>query len=396
MNSDWTLEAWAVLPNHYHLLAHSPDRKLTMLRCRLPLSRAAVHGDLSGGGGSLLRLYDEMSVDFPSHSASGDSDHDRDEIARQAADWLSRRLDAESWSGSDEERFQEWLRESPQHEAELRKSEMALDATSIPGPGLETEISRVLNRHRRQSQARRIAFIASGAVAAIATVVVLLFWISGSPQIYETGVAEQKTINLSDGTTLELDAMTSLEAHLSRARRRIVLHGGRAVFHVARDKARTFEVEAGTGLVKVVGTVFEVNLIPTDLLEVAVQEGVVDLGDAKPSTAAHRLTAGTLAAWNLRQEKLEVSEFNVDKFGQWRSGRLVYRNRPFKYVLADLEREYRGEIVLKDPSLGEMPVTGTLRTQDLSQAFALLSDVLPIRVSQSDDDVLMIERRPEL
>jgi len=337
-----------------------------------------------------------MSVDFPSNSDSNATGPGQDGLARQAADWLSRRLNAESWTAGDEERFQEWLRESPQHEIEFRKAETALSAASIPGPGLEEEIATVLSRHRRNSHGRRIALAATGAVAGMAAAVVLLMWNSGGPDVYETGIAEQKTVRLSDGTKLELDAGTSLEAHLNGSRRRVVLRTGRAVFHVAPDAGRPFEVKAGAGEVRVVGTVFEVNLIPADLLEVAVREGIVELGDSTPATEDHRLTAGTLATWKLDGHKLQLSQFNPDTFGQWRSGRLVYRDRPFKYVLADLEREYRGEIVLKDSSLGEMPVTGTLRTQDLSQAFALLSDVLPIRVSQPRGGVLIIERKAGL
>ena len=84
----------------------------------------------------------------------------------------------------------------------------------------------------------------------------------------------------------------------------------------------------------------------------------------------------------------------MDAFATWREDRLRYRNRPLVEVLGDLQRYFHGRIELADPSLAELQVTGTLRTDDLDEALTVLRKILPLRVREFPAGRLVIERDP--
>jgi len=329
--------------------------------------------------------------------------------ARDAAAWLSRRLAAETWTEGDEERFREWLDRSPTHAAEYERARAALDAAErSPGPVLRGEIERTLARARHRRRARRIRVASGGLAAAAAAVLAIgVFVLLTGPRTIETGIAQRRSVEFSDGSVLHLDSSTTVEVDFSGGRRAATLDRGRVLFEVARDAERPFEVGAGRGRVRVLGTVFEVNLVSPGevaagaesegLLEVAVKEGEValDRENAPAADPVARLGAGQVATWEADAARPDLGSFPLESFGEWRAGRLVYRDRPFKYVLADLQRELGNPIVLADESLGEMPVSGTLSTRDMGQAFRLLADVLPITVRQAEDGRVTIGRRPE-
>lgn len=337
-------------------------------------------------------------------------------ISSEAASWASRRLDHESWTAADESDFRVWLAANPAHGKEYRKCEEALrTAGALAGDSaLGEEIERVLTLYSDRGdpvrswglRMDRRRWIAVGAATAAAVAAGAWFAWRAFPfaRTYRTGLAERRPVVLEDGSRVVLDAQTRLVVRFGAELRSVRLESGRASFEVASEPSRPFEVVAGNRRVKVVGTVFDVQHIdrgdlgaaggagPSPLVEVSVREGIVEFGGGGESPKV-RLTEGLAASWGADEGSPTVAEFPVEQFGAWRSGRLVYRERPFRYVLADLQREYPGEFVLSDPSLGEMPVTGTIRTSDLSEAFKLLAEVLPIAIHQDTDGTVTIARR---
>ena len=89
-----------------------------------------------------------------------------------------------------------------------------------------------------------------------------------------------------------------------------------------------------------------------------------------------------------------LSEHPVEAIAPWREKRLVYRNQPLNEVLGDLQRHYRGNIVLEEPSLGEALVSGTLKSNRLEHSLRLLQSILPINIQLSPKN-LVISKRPE-
>ena len=110
-----------------------------------------------------------------------------------------------------------------------------------------------------------------------------------STTIYTTGVGEQKTVQLADNSIVQLNTNSRLEVHYSDSTRRLNLSQGEAHFDVAHNPNRPFEVYAGQGLVRAIGTAFTVHIRKIDV-EVIVTEGTVELDRAAQPTIATNIT----------------------------------------------------------------------------------------------------------
>ena len=214
-------------------------------------------------------------------------------------------------------RFIEWLRRSPEHihayleisgvwadlptadpegkidiAALIERARSAPDVIALPSeqPRAGTAPSAVKPRAVWRSRRAAVA-LAAAVLLAVATVIFLDR--SGFNGVYTTGIGEQRTVQLLDGSTVELNARSTIQVRLTAEQRNVTLLEGQALFRVAKDKERPFVVRAGDAQVRAVGTEFDVYKKQTATV-VTVVEGRVETYDDldSPGTAAVVLSAG--------------------------------------------------------------------------------------------------------
>ncbi|HSJ00914.1 MAG: FecR family protein [Verrucomicrobium sp.] len=331
------------------------------------------------------------------------------EAEKAAVYWLSRKLNTAEWTAEDERSLQRWfLNHSENQEAYLTAQE-ALAVMSQPGAFDSDEIARVLARPSAASRNVRRRVVALAAAAAV-TVSLGLGWLMWRERGYITGsdyatvVGETRQVTLPDGTLAHLDAVSTLTYESSNGQRIVRLEKGAAVFEVAKDPRRSFQVQADGWVIRDIGTTFQVRLgagpeaegSASAVLEVGVEEGEVELRSHMAGTTGPvRLTAGEeTTIFTQSGGDPIVRKSRVDgRFALWREGRLSYREEPLSRVLADLQRYHKGRIVLASAELGELTVTGSLSTKDVSQAFEALSQILPVQVTVAAGGDVRVERR---
>ena len=114
----------------------------------------------------------------------------------------------------------------------------------------------LLGFYKGSAVTRLFAFVAT--LALLACIAAAFLWIdSDASRTYSTGIGEQRTIQLVDGSTVELNARSRVKVRLTEHRRDVALIEGQALFRVAKDKQRPFVVRAGDAPVRAVGTEFE-------------------------------------------------------------------------------------------------------------------------------------------
>src|SRR5262249_22327407 len=74
-----------------------------------------------------------------------------------------------------------------------------------------------------------------------------------------TGIGEQRTITLEDGTRVELNTSSELRVRYDEHTRKVILKAGEAYFDVAQQLQRPFIVAAGKQQVVALGTAFMVR-----------------------------------------------------------------------------------------------------------------------------------------
>ncbi|HEY8615962.1 FecR family protein [Phenylobacterium sp.] len=310
------------------------------------------------------------------------------EAARsEAADWLVR-LQADDLSPDEALAFDAWLDASPVHRAAFDATLSVWSAFDAAGAQVED----ALRAERRRPQPTRRFYMAAGSIAAAAAVAVLLAPTLApppAPTAYATAVGQRQTIALADGSRLELNAGTKLSVSLSRDARRVVLEKGQAVFDVAADPKRPFEIAAGDRTVRVVGTQFDVRR-RDGRLSVTVARGVVEVRPAGAATGrAYRLRPGQRLDHVEGAVEARVAAAAPEEVLGWRSGRLVYRDRPLSEVVADLNDQFPTPIRLADPELADVRVSGVLVLDDQDAVIRRLALLAPFRAERSDRGVVL-------
>src|SRR5690606_19095268 len=186
------------------------------------------------------------------------------------------------------EGFDAWLRASPEHvSAFLRIAShweegvgvvacpesidelvtLARDESNVtPLFGAETRASRA---EEAQSEARvrsatgkRVRLAALAASLVLVASAVTLVWYQHFHGLQATGIGEQRSLKLSDGSIVEVNALTRLRIRYTERERRIDLLEGQALFRVEKDSTRPFLVVSGDTQIRAVGTQFDVYRRP--------------------------------------------------------------------------------------------------------------------------------------
>lgn len=123
---------------------------------------------------------------------------------------------------------------------------------------------------------------ASMAAAAAAGVIA---WIALPRYSYSTGIGESRTITMTDGSMITLNALSEIRVRYTKTARLIDLRAGQAFFQVAENKDRPFIVRSGFAVVKDVGTQFDVDRAAKSTT-VTVVEGRVALYSADEASSA--------------------------------------------------------------------------------------------------------------
>jgi len=306
----------------------------------------------------------------------------RDEILETAADWCDRLKELTPGERSE---LNAWIAADPEHARAydaIRRTmlDVALLDTVVDLPREEVRNSRF---EPAGWLARMLATKAGwgilvGAAAAAVALIVLQpkapSSLAPSPQILATKTGERSTVALVDKSVVYLNANTRIAVSYSAHARQLVLAQGDAIFQVSKDKARPFRVVSDSTTVTAVGTRFGVDRIG-DAVEVRVYEGTVRV-EGKDS---HN-RAVTRGQWLLLDPKRGVTSgsFSPEAYPNWRTGWLEADGMPLGYVIARLNRYTDTKIVIADPTLVDVGLSGRFR---LDNTAGTLQQISAIRAS---------------
>ncbi|TRZ41305.1 FecR family protein [Robertkochia solimangrovi] len=184
---------------------------------------------------------------------------------------------------------------------------------------------------------------------------------------------------LSDGTRVVLNSGSAIRypvKFLSGDRREVTLIG-EAYFDVAKNESAPFSVSTEELKVTVLGTEFNVTSYPEDTnVDVVLVEGSVALSAFDGASRA-MLEPGMKGALNKTsaENSIIVSQVNTAVYTSWMTGRLIFRDMPFRNIARKLERQYNVKIVIEDEALSYEPFSGTLDHEDLEKVLSYFKDL---------------------
>jgi transmembrane sensor len=367
-------------------------------------------------------------------------DIEQDELLQAAAQW-SVELSSAEISPQRIAQWQQWLAASEAHRDAFDRIQSALGAIdrcagenipwpteaelasdaydgSVPISVWRARLSRMAaGRASRRGGAwvnalrhrRGIAVgLAASIVIALATPIALQLMrstrVEPAVTIVETRAGENRDVSLDDGSTVSVGARSVLWATLSRDAREVTLERGEAFFRVAKDPARPFTVKIGDATVAAVGTSFNIRRAGERVV-VAVADGIVKVDAPAPQGAAQsrapraairtaRLGVGQQLSINTTDGSSSMQVVDAGGIAAWRDGLLQYRDEPLPSVVADVARYSSHDIVIADPAVADLRITGTVFANDVESWLQSLEAALPVRTIRAPDGTVRLESKP--
>ncbi len=332
-------------------------------------------------------------------------------IREAAAGWVAR-IHGDP-SAAERRELDLWLAADPRHGESYRRIAQIHRAAAV---------LRESKLYRASGPRRRMGWVATGLAAAAAALA--LAWlplgggiepVSVSPSPSPTVAVsrpqairpptritarrgEIRTMRLTDGSTVTLDTASAVDVEFGPDIRRLTLLRGRARFAVAHE-ARPFTVMAGGGAVTARGTVFDVALEGGGRVRVLLLRGAVDVvapGSARTSAAGReplRLATGQQAIFESSDVVAAVQTASPGE-AAWPDGTADYADVSLAQLLERANRYAERPIVLADPMLGDLRVSGRFRINDPERLAGNLARLLALRVEDRPQAILL-EREPQ-
>jgi ferric-dicitrate binding protein FerR (iron transport regulator) len=221
----------------------------------------------------------------------------------------------------------------------------------------------------------------AGIAAATALILAVLWWMNSDEypveETFATLAGEQKQVELPDGSTVTLNALSTLGYSSEKwSSKRYVVLDGEGYFKA--KKGRRFIVHTQQGQVEIAGTIF--NVYARDMeLEVKCAEGKVQVISPEGTERVLLKSGEQVSVINGRMQKRRGINF----YPAWYKGESAFREAPLQKVLDEIGRQY-GLTVLAD-STGERSFSGKFVHKDLNKALKMVCDPMRLEYTLTGD-----------
>ncbi|WP_420139895.1 FecR family protein [Sphingomonas sp.] len=308
----------------------------------------------------------------------------RERIYAEASAWLAR-LQGPHRSAETEAALQEWLRADVAHQAAFERATELWDilpgAVAVGRPVVAPPVTR-----------RRVLpyALAASLLAAIgAGVISYNGTFDHSPDaLLSTERGQQRVTTLGDGSRVALNTDSHVTVRFARKERRILLSQGEVMFDVAHDAARPFIVNAGKEQIRALGTAFVVRKDGPEV-RVTLLRGRVEVRRTgeEPELMAilqpgDRLSVGADDLPKLDRPSLET-------ITAWQRGEILFSATPLSEAVAEVNRYGRLQVVVANPRLARLPISGVFSTEDTREFVAAVAQLHGLRVRREADRLLI-------
>jgi transmembrane sensor len=366
---------------------------------------------------------------------SASSTSPRRQVITEACAWFVEFRTGDATS-STRDRFDEWLRQSPQHiqaylEVAAAWSELptndphgrididGLVACARASGDEDVVVSLTTHRNaatesgpRSHGRSRRASFPSLALAASIGVLVAIagvLGWFKlREHDTYTTGIGEQRTIRLADDSIVDLNARSRVRVRFSNSLRAVDLIEGQALFHVAKDSRRPFVVRSDSMAVRAVGTEFDVYR-KGDGLVVTVVEGrvaVLPTNAELEGPVGARTSASAGAPVSGAPQLLSAGEqltvtpkaassphrADVDIATAWVRRRLVFEDTPLADVAEQFNRYSVRRLIIDDAELARQRISGIYSSTDPTSLIGFLRAQPSLQVLETEQEIRVTRR----
>lgn len=213
---------------------------------------------------------------------------------------------------------------------------------------------------------------------------------------------EQKVLTLSDGSTITLNANSSLRYPSRHSGEDLeVWLEGEAYFDIVNKTgpdARLFSVNVSGGTVEVLGTKFNVNTYEQKATEVVLVEGRVDLkmrDTLNQTEDSYEMSPGEMSLISQISENISTRKVESDMYTAWTHDKLVFDRTPLTKVAKRVKHIYGVHFDLNGYGLKETLVSGSLPSNNIEVFLKTLENMLDRPVLKKNGVIMVGEKRSD-
>ena len=344
----------------------------------------------------------------------------RDHIEAEACAWIAQLDGDKTPSAEDLAALREWIGRSPVHQQELQRlaalwgdlnqlTDLAPALNSLESQHPQQSLGSLLKQRLKQLLTPRKPMAPALGLLAMLSLGLLLwndYQIEPLQRLYTTEIGQQQRAQLPDGSVLHINTGSRVAVDFDRHKRTVQLLQGEAHFEVAHDKSRPFEVFAGAGMVRAVGTAFSVHLLDQQV-EVTVTEGRVELasqiptqpqGNEQTATSTQPLELTQLAAGQNTSFNHSVKPIKTLRHDQlarklsWRDGMLVFSGESLESVIKEVSRYTTQTIVITDPAIRDVRIGGYFKAGETQAIMEVLALSFGIKVQHINKNLIHLSK----
>ena len=195
---------------------------------------------------------------------------------------------------------------------------------------------------------------------------------------YRTAVGEQRHVKLEDGSRIYLNTDTAVAVAFTPQQRTIRLLTGEASFTVTPETVRPFTVQSGDVSTRALGTSFLVqrhqDAVTVTVTEHAVQVSATD-GRQVPATVVRQ---SEQISYSTEAGLGRAHAVDSNAIAAWQRGKMIFEAQPLAAVVEELNRYRAGRIMILNPALRSLNVTGVFDIGDPDAALRMIEQTLRI------------------
>lgn len=309
-------------------------------------------------------------------------------------------------------RLEEWLEEKQENKIFFEKVKRIWQASEVPVEQFQPDASKAWEKIKPQSAYRKVVPIHQSEVeikadkknyrwyyaVAASISIIFLFGVAFlftsdrhlitklAMQVEKAGSNEIGEILLPDGSYVWVNSNSRLYYPKNFEDSREVYLEGEAFFEVQKDAQKPFIVHSENGIVKVLGTAFNIHDNKKDGLIVHVTEGKVALYSETNESGKAILLKGEKGV--LKDSNIEKTQTDNPNFLAWKTGILRFDNEPLSSVTEILSKHYQTRITIKT-SGQNCKLTSTFNNKTLDEVLEVIELTMNVKIKKVNDGVII-------
>ncbi len=265
---------------------------------------------------------------------------------------------------------------------------ITIDAIQV-APKVQSEVYQAIQNKKNTGQDNTIFLQFLKIAAALLFIVAAISFFLIPKTSYNTDYGITKNLSLKDGTKIVMNANSNLRVDLNADdnQNREVWMDGEAFFEVTSDPEHPFTVHTSRGDIIVVGTKF--NVVDTrEEFSVYLTEGKIKFEPNKQyQEESINIDVKKRLIFKEAIKGFELETSNDPNILAWKDKQIICDEMSILELSKEIESYYGVKVVIKQSSLADRELNGTLENQSLEELLFIISETFDLNIISNKSSI---------